>query len=167
MDWEWLKERVTSVESLLKGLYDPAPDVALGERAVLPFHTPRAISRQLPTDPTGGALTQFPIWRSPALDTKGFATQNGYAQLIVLTDSVPADFNVTFQAVLEGAFNSAWCELDRQTIPYVGPQSYGCPLVASGISMATMVRFGIDAVTTPARSVDFRIDGVLVAGPAI
>ena len=154
--------KLDQIQAELGGFYAPTPEAGLVDRRRRPV---RFDGRNFPLAVPPAGITRVKLWESEALDCKGFTTVNGYAAVNI--QDLSGALGVNMHLVLEGAYNSAFCELARTGIEYVGSASYTFPVVGRIDSLATEIRFRLEGVANPARTLRISFDGVLVAGPLV
>ena len=151
-------------------LFKPSPVESLKQRAYRPFRTDLTRTTQV------GAASAAPlpvIWQSPALDTKGYFLINGFVEITILSDTRPANETLELVGVLAldngGGFQEAATSQinNNQGGGYTGPGSYTFPALASFTGIGRQARFVLHAAHFqgfPARTLEMRLDGVLVGG---
>lgn len=166
-------QRLEAVEGALSELYLPSPLTAEEHRPRKPIGTEHRKSAILRQDPNNIIIQGDEIWSSKSLETGGFSHQNGFVQITVFSDSIPANlgWQPLFTVELQGACGSPWSTLDSAVLVSGGlPGTYTCPVLRGSSSSLEirLVVFAADNVKwtppAPGRVITYSVEGVLIAG---
>lgn len=171
MDQE-LHTRLAEIERRL-GRYLIAPELlnpGWGDREILDFRQDELLV-DIPTIPAQAPRTGTTIYReSGYLDTKHLTAHECWADITVISDTVPDDDTFFIRGQFEGVKGSSFKILARSTINvqsgYTGSGTYGFNLPVAPFSMCETTRFRIWAGTFKdvPKQIRFTVDGVLVSG---